>query len=320
MTALTDNIRTIVDDLKSSWYFRIYAITWFICFIFGCIAFFSFVKGISANGTSFVVNSNIPDAAHGGPPSGTDSIGTWISNETSISFPDFEFFFQGDDANLFDNVVCQTGAYNQGEAPPAGGLFDVTVGPCDGMDINKCVTVLGSEFEAEYPYTVGSKAYQIDCYINATTATMADLVGFQITNATTIGVNAAQPEWLFPDSGIWVLLQANEYMSSSGEVYNSWQQDKVYKSAHSSYGRWVVTVAIPANIVIHYFSYGAASQSFSTNGFSISGFVTFGAFAGFIGFLYIVHKAFMFVVGIFLENNSRFLNANGEKSYNSINN
>ena len=47
----------------------------------------------------------------------------------------------------------------EGEAPPAGGLFDVTVGPCDGMDINKCVTVLGSEFEAEYPYTVGSSTF-----------------------------------------------------------------------------------------------------------------------------------------------------------------
>jgi len=317
MTAFKDGWDLMVSDLKTSWYFRIYALAWGICFIFGFVAFIVFAKGLSQSGTNLAVNSFIPSPEHGGPPQGVPAVGLWFENSVpQIQFPNFQFQLPGGSTSKITNLVCSTAGLEAGINPPQPNKkFDVTVMGCDvKMSVDKCVQVEASLFDAYWPSDPQGTpdaylAYSVNCVMN-TTATANEIIDLNLLNATLWGLDsAAQGIWISNDNKAWVMLSKAEFASptESGVIYPGWFNTIEYKSAVGGAGYYDITISLPYDFIYHYYNYGDYSQDVSTSGLSVNNMITIGFFGAFVGFLWILFGAFMFVVDIFLTNDSRFL-------------
>lgn len=252
--------RLFLEDLKTSWYFRIWFCTWFICAVFVFSA--------------LIINGGRSDEAmeHQG-------WAFWIEHATSIEYPNFAFRTALDEiSNEIGSVYCSL-----------NGLVISTAQCNDGSVRTKCVQL---NMKGDY---AKRDANNLVCTVTYNVTTDPDqMIGFEIMKpANEFGVAFT---WIRPNNNVWVLLTKNVVAGEKGDPRDYWGRQLVYHSTVSLPGTFQVSILMDHFDVFHW----VESDSYT-------GWMAVGDIGGFAFFLVILHTFVMWIVALFIENNSRYL-------------
>jgi len=248
------------DDLKSSWYFRIWFVLWLTCFLAGFSALIILGKRSETA------------AAH-------ESWRTWIQTETGIEYPSFCLRTSRDEVtNQLGEVSCN---FN--------GLLIPTSNCDDGTIREKCVQ-LNMEGDIATKTT-----NNLQCTFGFNVSTDADkVIGFEIVKDREFGVAFT---WIQPNANAWILLTKNIIEPKHGKSINMWGRQLLYHSSVFTTNQFALDIKMDAFLVFH----------FEENDY-YTGWMAIGDIGGVGFFLVILHTIVMIVVGLFMENTSKFLN------------
>jgi len=268
----------IWEDIKTSWYFRIYAITWLL---FAVTTFSSLII--------------LGQRATAGQSRGIWSL--WIENAaTGLTFPPFTVRLADDEQqNIIDSVVCRGSD---------GYLNLVPTEPCpDGSPYpSKCVYVQADHASAATPTDNG-----FDCYFNVTApaSNMQDKILLIQINET----NSFGPSTLYvnPNSNAWVSIGKTGVNDGSSAQENFiYHLSLTYRTTVIQGDFFNVHFAYDSFSVFHWFK----SMGYDT-------WLSVGGIGGFAFFMVILHTAFMWLIGLCLTNDSKFLIHNEHESSSS---
>jgi hypothetical protein len=270
---MKEKLSLAVEDLKTSWYFRIYAATWLF------LALWVFIALIVLGNKSSEAGSE-------------QGFVTWPQSENQINFPDFNFRLATDEATQYQilSVVCK---YNSTDvtAPTPNAVVET----CKGTETAKpwCQTVKASAYTA----TKKHNEY-VFCQVKTNAApgppTPDRVLGFEIFNDAEYG---AAFTWMHPSDNAWILLTKTELKFEGGSAHERWKRDLVYHSTTAAdEDSYNVIIKMNDFHVIHY-----SQQNQYNRWMSVADI------GGFAFFLYILHVAFMALVGLVVANDSKFL-------------
>jgi len=283
MGQLFENLRHILDDFKTSWYFRIWAALWFVCAL---VAFIGMIElSVRSNEAGKEKDWNY-----------------WVENATSLEFPNFRFFFnhRGESTESF---VGKASCHHLG--------VPLVTGNCKGeVDTTKCFTVASSGITVQNHIDSHEADETIYCSFNSTgfNDTINQLVGWELDfTHPNLGSRYHNILWLAPRNppGVWVLLR-KAFIQPEGSMSSElagpsgipiWEKSQVYHSTVSTPGHYVVRTTISSFRVNHY------EQTNSYNGW-----MAVGGIGGFAFWMVILHTIVIAVVGFVFSNESRFLN------------
>jgi len=275
MVATLDNIRFIIYDLKYSWYFRAWAVLWFIGFIIGFSAL------IILSGRSNEAGSE-------------QDVRIRIENVPSLNFPRYHI-------RISSSVL---GTTIKGKYCTHNG-FGVSTSKCeaiDGIDPtgDVCFAVQGDSIVAYNKQDAPFKEKRIECFINTTVSTdgKSGLLAWGLENfgnTKPVGHNAYSDVYIAPNNNAWVLLTPINVMIS-GTKYHEWETNLLYHSSLSQQGYYKI------DTILSTFYVRDADQVDSYNGYRALGDI-----GGFAYFAIILHTIVMLVFGFCLRNNSKFL-------------
>jgi len=279
------NFSLIVEDLKTSWYFRIWAILWIIC------AIFSFV--------GLIVLSHSSDEAQLKP-----GWRIWVEHRESAYYPDFEITLFANE-NLTDSITTCNCFYGK-EATPVG------TAPCKtGQPITQCVQVQSSSFQSyKSDETVGFPFFTTDsihCYIinEAQNVTADDrILAVAVGNIQ----NKPTPNFVAPGTRteIRFLERQIQYRKMPVEV-NYETQTGVVSNINNN----------PSSSIIFFkFAHLHVDHFQETDVFN--GWMGVGVIGGFCFFLYLLHAIIMALIGICVPNTSKFLGGSREEGYRNL--
>jgi len=280
MGQLFENLREIAEDFKTSWYFRIWAATWFV---FALVAFIGLIElGARSNESGREKDWN-----------------TWIENATELTFPRFHFRIPSVDTQTEKilNFYCSR---LPGEI--------IHTGTCVGhSDTSRCFAVYADEINVQNSITAREGADKITCTFNTT--------GYNRTENSNIGWSIEGPHstfsspfsntlWLEPRvaPGAWVYLQKRMISSMNNNLFSDnlghevWEKSYIYHTTVRDPGSYSVTTLLSTFKVEH------REQTDTYNGW-----MAVGGIGGFAFFMVILHTITMIVFGFFLANESRFL-------------
>jgi hypothetical protein len=193
---LSSKTTPFFDDLKTSWFFRIYVFTWVFC------ALLTFIALVVLGQRATVAQKE-------------QAWRLWIENSPSISYPSF-IIKTNDDENLntINNVICRFGVGHPMLVP--------TAGCANGEPNTKCMFV-----EAE-SYAASQDSNSLDCSINITAPPSADrILMIQIYEKASYGASIT---WLQPNNNAIILLTKAEIKPSSGSESIIWGHTVIYHS------------------------------------------------------------------------------------------
>jgi len=266
----------IVEDLKASWYFRIWAVLWLVC------AIVSFVSLIIISEASRIEGEE-------------GSLRIWFERTPNVAFPDFQIFAPHDmkiltsQCAFMGKTVAQKGC--------VGWVVDTQ---------HSCVAFTGSSVSAFWDPKEFS-SMRIDCNITTDLTqwnrTEDMLVGWDLVNTHPAGDNSLGPLWIAPNNLAWVLLTKKELQTKdfSGVM---WDRVLSYQESQGTPGKYRIQSVMDKLFVEHY-EYGTHDN----------GWRALGTIGGFAFFTYILHTIVMAVVGLCLDNDSHFLNPVGGSTY-----
>jgi len=286
MAQLFANIRAAVDDLKSSWYFRLWAFFWIFC------AIFSFAV--------LIVLAQRAEVARKEP-----LFHFWAENASTINFPRFRFRLPFEETDIIfpQDVECSwKGQFvrvvecdeNKGHFHPAA----------------KCQALQAEVIVAENMW--GAHDQRIECYfvVQYQNATVDDLmVSFELEgdHIATYGPNSGASIWIAPNNNSWVLLTKGFIKFEGYPVREEWERELVYHSTVHQRGVYRVTVIINRFLVEHH------DQSDNYNGWMVVGQI-----GGFGYFLVLLHTGMMLAVGICLNNDTKLFKGKESKQYDQL--
>lgn len=280
-------LKHILEDLKSSWYFRVWAILWLVCAIVSFVTLILFASR-SENSTKDGV------------------VRLWTQTVDSMTFP--KFHFRGFYGNLL-NYSCT----HEGNAVKTMNCYQHT-------NTSTCFAVDGPSVTATPPPAnfyrkSGTHSFKdfgknmIDCSFTVNVTGFQDshtpqlstvLWGWDLdgknARETLVGPLAETPLSFLPNSWVWITL--NKRVSNYDSV--TWEQDFLYRD-------FFVEPADPTELTFNTSVLITDFSIFNTATVTQEGWVTVALVGGFSFFTYILHALVMFVVGFFLTNNSHFL-------------
>jgi len=282
MGQLFENLRHILDDFKTSWYFRVWAALWFVCALVAFIGMIELSVRSSEAGKERDWNY-------------------WVENSTSIEFPRFRFRF-AHRGTTTESFMGTPTCHHVGAPVPTG--------LCTGeTDTTKCFAVVANGIVAQNTVGTPEGDETITCSFNSTgfNDTINQLVGWELDfPIPNLGSKFYNTLWLGPRNspGVWILLRKG-FLQPQGAMNSElagpngipiWEKSQIYHSTVSTPGHYVVKTTISSFRINHY------EQTNSYNGW-----MAVGGIGGFAFWMVILHTIVMAVVGFILPNESRFL-------------
>jgi len=268
-----DQIKAILHDIKSSWYFRIWATVW-IGFSIVAFACFLVLVGISLRAGQ------------------EDDVRVWFVEAPSITYP--RFHFRCSSMENIESVVCSQNN------------LTVTTTYCQEVngvlpDILHCVAVNANNFQVVNEHDDFERHHQrIECVVTTNGSMDGNtLIAWEIegNNVGVFGDNLYAGIWIAPNDRAWVLLEQGileQTNQQSPQV--SWRRELLYHSTVSNIGTYNVATMIPSFHVLHLI----ASDSYD-------GWNALGDIGGFAFFMMMMHSFVLILVGLCFVNNSEWL-------------
>jgi hypothetical protein len=268
-----DRFSVIVHDLKSSWYFRVWAVLWAICAVF---VFVSLII-LGARSTEADREQNWT---------------YWRENATQIEFPGFHFRIE-DPTQTITASWCNH----------AGVALSLVACSYGGSSSN-CFKVDTTGIIAINKWGEPVSNTQIDCFINTTGYGLQDnlMLAWALDPHSGYSSNPYhQVNYIGPDQGAYVFLEKEivkpMHALDNGDTFLTfWRRRVHYESTVKVNGQYYVSTAIET------FGVGHFEQKDIYNGWMAMGDV-----GGFAFFLLILHTIVMLGLGVFLANDSKFL-------------
>jgi len=278
MTQLLSNLKTVVDDIQHSWYFRIWAFLWLFCVVFS-FAVLILLGRLSTEAT-------LEPTFH-----------FWSENASTINYPRFHFRSQED---LFiGGISCSWNKQPLVPLPclprPNGETHDFT--KCQAIDATNIVAEnKRGDFRERFITCTFATNYTIDPNY---------LIAFEFEghNIASYGINSFASVWFGPNNNTWILLNKAIVTYRNQMPLEEWDRELVYHSTVWHRGYYVVSIIINRFLVIH------AEQDQRYDGWS-----ALGEIGGFAFFLLMLHSFMMILVGICFTNNAKTLNGGGTSS------
>jgi hypothetical protein len=279
---LSEKIGLIKEDLRTSWYFRIWGITWAI----SALVVFIILIVLGAHSTKL---------------NNEEGWRTWFQKENKIVFPAFNLRLAQDEGNVqIVSVTCNFIA-------PDNKIAKVETNHCLG-DHNKaappagtCWTVNANVFEA----TIGEHNTSIiDCTATTNTPQGTDTVlGYQIQNDAEFGVAWT---WIVPNQNTWMLLTKTQIQHAHSST-TKWGRQLVYHTTNAIPQTYRIVTKMNDFHVVHLVEENPYPRLMSV-----------ADIGGFAFFMYLLHTGFMLIVGIFVANDSKFLGNERAASYSNL--
>jgi len=266
----------IVEDLKNSWYFRIWSLLWLVCAITTFVALVIFSREGNIEGHE--------GSAH-----------IWFERAEKINFPNFEIV--APHPTLITEAKCA--------------FLDqpVTQTACTGWAKDTDHSCVAFTASAKQGYWSNTNWYsnRIDCNITTNLLrwnnTDDNLVAWSLTDSHPAGDNALGPIWVRPTELAWILITKRQFNSKTfSGVF--WDRVLEYHETQAYAGRYRIQTVIDAFFVDH-IDYGTHEEGWKTVSF----------IGGFAFFTYILHTIFLGIIGLVLNNDSTFLNPSGSSAY-----
>jgi len=270
----------IFEDLKTSWYFRVWALAWLACALsaFSCLIILgkiSRTEGIEKSSRQ------------------------WFERQDPMHFPDFGLFSAG--PNIYGNISCNFEGQEVPKTSCPSTFWPVTRGwPCYAFQ--------GSKFAAKDNTASDFKTNKILCDVWTELPPTANysrtdlLVGWDLTDTHSVGPNSYASMWFRATELGWVLV--NKLVVDQISSTPLWERNQMYHTTESNPGHYHIDTVVNSFWVAH-----VDYQDW------YNGWMALGEIGGFCFAVFILHTIFMAIVGIFLENNSKYLSAS---SYSEI--
>jgi len=213
-------LHKIAFDLRYSWYFRVWAALWFICFVFTWVAL-----GILGH-KSDLANEHLLQQYY-------------TTREDQISFPNFQLRI-GIPTNMeFTSFGC---TINEGH------IVSLTKQSCNSGEW--CFRISASEFEAcrDQSYKSTTCNNRLMCRISVNDTSVTSMIGWELENEDNFGDNAYASIWIAPNDAAWVLITKQIRDGKEG-----WDRQLLYHSRQATGGEWVIVTIINSFDVDHYF-------------------------------------------------------------------
>jgi len=285
MGALIENAKLIIDDLKSSWYFRLWSFFWVVCAV-------TVFASLIILGKRTTIDTEHKEAH------------VWFENATSITFPRFhirvhDYWNQQTDGQIMAGKTCY---HNSAIVPykPCPAVGNNPVPPS-----NKCFSIWADTLDPA-TNTGGSYFNQdtiFECNIT-TTGSEFDTNSMLVWETEGVGISsyggATHSVYIGANSDAWVLLDKEiAYIHGQGDT-TFWNKNLVYRSSNSTAGLYIIKILIGTFEVPHFFIQDAYNP-----------WMGVGDVGGFAFFTLILHTIVMMLLGICMENDSRFLKGDG---------
>jgi len=276
MPQLLTNLQLIWEDIKHSWYFRVWAFFW----LFSAIFTFAVLILLGQTSTQAQLEPTFK---------------FWRENVSSITFPRFHFF-TGENPFVAGSLACK----NQNTP-----LQIVTCAPRhDGkvVDTSHCLAVAAEN-------TVANNQNQewrqriIHCSFQTTPAVPNEFVSFEIEGEGAHFGYFSHELLIAPNNNSWVLLDKGYITFNNGRTVEEWGREIVYHSSYAAEGSFEVSVIIDRFLVTH-----------GEQGMKFDGWRALGEIGGFAYFLLLLHAFMMILVGICLNNDAKTLTSDSPAS------
>jgi len=276
----------IYEDLRHSWYFRVWALLWLFLVVFWFV------------GMGILAHRSLDSSKH-------SYLNSYLKVDHTLEFPPFHFRLGDPKAINNQTILC---AWGHALSTPLGIIRCACPGPFCGNDTSHCFSVnttgvasllSGSQYQ-DGLYTSGGQSSRIQC--NFTTQSSEsdgnELMAFEI-EADQDGANSYASMWFLPNNNTWILLTKNLI---DGVAY--WDRSMFYHSAQMNTPQgppplsllYCVTVIIDTNLV-------RKSKPWD---FYI-GWQAVADIGGWAFMLVVLHRVAMGLIGVVLENDSVFL-------------
>jgi len=270
------NVRAIIDDIKHSWYFRIYAFFWlfFAVFTFAVLIILGEQSTRAQSEPTFLF---------------------WRENATSINFPRFHFRVANTADTFNQSVVCTFNGQTLQTVPC------VSRRTGNAEPTSRCQAVVAENVIAENQVRFHFNERRIHCrfttsYQSVVTDNLLiyfELEGEHIAN---FGANAYSAMMIAPNNNTWILLDKSYITFAGKPEREEWERELVYHSTVSQPGFYQISLIINRFWVIH----GEQTVKFT-------GWMALGEIGGFGYFLFLLHTLVMILAGIFFNNDARSL-------------
>jgi len=256
-----------VQDLRFSWYFRLWFGLWIVCAI---VAFVSFI---------------LVSDKYSGP-----TFRVFRENASEIEFPTWRFRYSGlDNASNFTGVSC-----TQDNIP-------VNTSLCSGNNnMLKCIQVQQGLMSKNHGAL--STGVRVKCDINASNPdpwTIEHMIAWEIVGPKGIenyGPNSYSSIWISPNENAWVQLTKTLFVDQKGHYTVGFERSLLYHSLQSNPIHWHIETIINTFEVFVYVDEG-----------DFNGWLSYGSVGGFCFYLVMLHTLAMVGVGVVLPNTSSFL-------------
>lgn len=284
MGQLFYNIRVIVDDLKHSWYFRIWSVLWAICALFVFIALIVLAQRSDVAGRE-------------------KDFHYWVQNATEIPFPRFHFRLSRAQSSGVE-IIAKNCSHEKlhiplGECAPWKGKTE---------PITKCFSVPTDGIVAVNDWNEPRGDVRVDCHITTTAdlSTPGPLIAWELDGDLEASAHYGQHHqttWIAPNDHTWLILEKGVVKYQGENRKTEWGRNLVYHSTVSSSNTYHIQTIIGSFRVLH------VEQQDSYNGW-----MALGGIGGFAYFLLILHTIIMMAVGVIFTNDSKFLTSAGDSS------
>jgi len=232
MGALFTNLRAIIEDLKTSWYFRVWAALWFVCALMSFVVLI--ILGARSNTAAKEKDFNV-----------------WVENATEITFPRFHFRLsehseQGEtfETSTFHckrngaSVLHSQCASWRGNAPEPQ---------------TKCIAVNADGITVQQKYHEPFDLLRIQCSFKTKgyNPSKNSLVALELEGHYAHFGNAEASLHISPTQNAHVYLSKSVISLEKHKTFDSWRKQLVYHSTVHNPGEYTVSVILRSFHIEH---------------------------------------------------------------------
>eukprot|EP01118_Nematostelium_gracile_P001329 TRINITY_DN1136_c0_g1_i1.p1 TRINITY_DN1136_c0_g1~~TRINITY_DN1136_c0_g1_i1.p1 ORF type:complete len:302 (-),score=64.16 TRINITY_DN1136_c0_g1_i1:80-985(-) len=211
-----EKLSEIAEDLKTSWYYRVWAFVWLTL----ALSVFAIL----------IILGQASTHARGDP-----TFQFWVENTTSLAFP--KYFVYG-----LNKSISDTDCRFKGQP--------IMATPCQHAP--NCWNFDGSSVTAQHIYgDIESRTIRCTFTTDVTTPTnISQMIGFGL-EARTVGPNNFLGIYIAPNNNSWIYLSPDVIQRSGEGVENDWERRLVYHSTFSVPRTYMVSISIERFLLLH---------------------------------------------------------------------
>jgi len=275
-------VSLLIEDLKTSWYFRIYGLLWLVC------AIVSFV------GLVVLAHYSRYAQEH-------QQWLSWWAKDAQLNYPDFYVsLLPGENStDEIQSSICYFGLRTNPQ--------NVPITNCLTAPLTQCLIIKASTFVALPNPAQGtffnSPETQITCDVNTKILNPAIDNSILAMGVTNDYVKTSEP---------------SAYLYNGTITQISIEQNVIVSKIHPKY-TWYDVQSVPMSNVNPYAGYsfvvrfGNLWTQTSQETDTFNGWMGVGEIGGFFFFLYVIHSILMAFIGLCLTNDSKFLGGNNNQ-------